>query len=257
MADAAGTRARRPARSAPDPVCAGAVDLARQAAAELAEPGTVGEHLGVRSEGDRLVAHDFECTGKGYRGWRWTVTLARASRAKVATVCEVSLLAGTDAVLAPPWVPWAERLRPGDLGAADVLPHLPQDPRLVAGFEATGDLDVDRMAFWELGLGRPRVLSRDGREEAAQRWQDGDFGPASEVAKTASASCATCGFLVPVAGALRQAFGLCANEWSPADGRVVALAFGCGAHSETDAQRHVEHVRPHVLDELGYEPVTD
>ena len=33
---------------------------------------------------------------------------------------------------------------------------------------------------------------------------------------------------------------MCANEWSPSDGRVVSLDHGCGAHSETD----VEHPEP-------------
>ena len=33
--------------------------------------------------------------------------------------------------------------------------------------------------MWELGLGRVRVLSADGRDEAATRWADGDNGPNS------------------------------------------------------------------------------
>ena len=61
---------------------------------------------------------------------------------------------------------------------------------------------------------------------------------------------------MPVAGALRQVFGLCGNEWSPADGRVVALDYGCGAHSETDVERQAEHVPTPVLDELGYDSFT-
>src|SRR4051812_20960933 len=43
----------------PDAALAAAVDLARAAAEEDAEPGTVGEHLGVTAEGDRLVTHAF------------------------------------------------------------------------------------------------------------------------------------------------------------------------------------------------------
>ena len=247
--------ATRTRRSAPDAVCAAAVDLAREAA-EAAEPGTVGEHLGVEAEGERVVSHAFACTTRGYRGWRWTVTLARASRAKVATVCEVALLPGPESVLAPEWLPWSERLRPGDMGAADVLPHVDHDPRLEQGYAATGDLDVDEVALWELGLGRPRVLSREGRDDAADRWYTGDFGPESDTAKAAGARCESCGFFVPTAGALRQAFGMCANEWSPADGRVVALDFGCGAHSETDVERAAEHAPTPILDELGYDTVT-
>ena len=84
-----------------------------------------------------------------------------------------------------------------------------------------------------LGLGRLHVLSAWGRDDAAERWHDGDFGPESAMAKAAPGYCGSCGFLVPVGGALGQQFGLCANEMAPADGRVVDLGYGCGAHSET------------------------
>jgi hypothetical protein len=181
------------------------------------------------------------------------VVLARASRARVATVCEAALVAGEDAVLAPEWLPWADRLRPGDVGPADVLPRVETDVRLVHGFEATGDEDVDQIALFELGLGRHRVLSREGRDEAVMRWRDGDFGPDSETARAASAPCSSCGFFLPVDGALRQVFGICANEWSPADGRVVAHDFGCGAHSETDVDADPEPLPEPVLDEVGYD----
>ena len=141
-----------------------ASDLARSVLEEVAEPGTIGAHLGMDLLEERLGMHWFECTSPGYRGWRWGVSVARVPRAKVATVCETNLLPGADAVLAPEWLPYADRLAPGDLGAGDVLPFRPDDPNLEAGFEATGEEDVDQMAFFELGLGRPRVLSAEGRE---------------------------------------------------------------------------------------------
>lgn len=34
---------------------------------------------------------------------------------RVATICEVGLLPGDDALIAPDWVPWADRVRPEDL----------------------------------------------------------------------------------------------------------------------------------------------
>ena len=71
------------------------------------------------------------------------------------------------------------------------------------------------MALWELGLGRKRVLSAEGREAAAQRWYEGECGPHAEVAAKAPAPCSSCGFFLPMAGALRSFFGVCANEWSP------------------------------------------
>jgi len=221
-----------------DAVLLAAADLARGVLDELAEPGTIGAHLGMDLLDERLGMHWFECTSPGYRGWRWGVSVARVPRAKVATVCETNLLPGPDAVLAPEWLPYADRLAPGDLGPGDVLPYRPDDPNLEHGFEATGEEDVDRTAFFELGLGRPRVLSAEGREAAATRWYDGEGGPTSDVAVKATAQCTTCGYFLPMAGALRATFGICANEWSPSDGRVVSLDHGCGAHSETDMEHH-------------------
>ncbi len=218
-----------------DTVLRSAVDLARAAAEEVAEiPGLVGEHEGVSVEGERLIAHRFASTAPGYRGWSWTVTLARVPRARTATVCEVELLPGPDAVLAPTWVPWSDRLRPGDVGPGDVLPFLPDDERLDPGYTATDDADADRVAIDELGLGRERVLSREGRTLAAERWYTGSHGPTAAVAVTAEKPCSTCGFLVLMAGSMRTVFGVCANEWSPDDGRVVSMDHGCGAHSQTD-----------------------
>ncbi|HEX6057292.1 MAG TPA: DUF3027 domain-containing protein [Intrasporangium sp.] len=235
-----------------DAVLLAAVDLARSALEEVAEPGTVGAHSGMEMLGERLAMHWFECLSPGYHGWRWGVSVARVPRAKVATVCETNLLPGPEAVLAPEWLPYADRLAPGDLGPGDVLPRRSDDPNLEAGFEATGDEDVDQLAFFELGLGRPRVLSPEGRDAAATRWYDGESGPNAEIALKATARCSTCGYFVPMAGALRAVFGVCANEWSPSDGRVVSLDHGCGAHSETDIdQPEPTPIGEPIVDELA------
>ena len=98
-----------------DTVLAKSIDVARAAAEEEAPWGTVGEHAGVVYDGERDASHYFTCLDPAYVGWRWAVTVARAPRAKSATVDEVVLLPGPDALVAPPWVPWAERVRPGDL----------------------------------------------------------------------------------------------------------------------------------------------
>jgi len=235
-----------------DAVLLAATDLARAALEEVAEPGTVGAHSGMQMLGERLAMHWFECLSPGYHGWRWGVSVARVPRAKVATVCETNLLPGPEAVLAPEWLPYADRLAPGDLGPGDVLPRRPDDPNLEAGFEATGDEDVDQLAFFELGLGRPRVLSPEGRDAAATRWYDGESGPNAEIALKATARCSTCGYFVPMAGALRTVFGVCANEWSPSDGRVVSLDHGCGAHSETDVEQpEPTPIGEPIVDELA------
>ena len=222
--------------SAPDARCAEAVEPARAAAVEVAGT-TVGEHLAVEAEpepsGGHVVTHSFATTDPAYVGWRWAVTVARAAGADEVTVDEVVLLPGDAALLAPGWVPWSERVQPGDLGPGDLLPPSPDDPRLVPSY---ADVDADELPFdlhRELGMGRPRVLSLDGRADAAERWYEGDAGPDTPVAKAAPGRCQDCGFLAPLAGALGRVFGACANAMAPDDGRVVALTHGCGAHSET------------------------
>ena len=240
-----------PVATRTDAVLAAGADLARTALEEVADPGTVGEHLGMTMLEDRLAAHRFACLAAGYPDWVWEVSVARIPRAKAATVCETSLVPQASSLLSPEWLPYAERLAPGDLGAGDVLPYKDEDDYLEAGFEATGEQDVDAMAQWELGLGRVRVLSAEGREAAAARWYDGGHGPTAEAARKATAECRTCGYFLPMAGALRATFGVCANEWSPSDGAVVSLDHGCGAHSETDiAASEPEVVQPPILDDF-------
>jgi hypothetical protein len=212
-----------------------AVDVAQEALLEAVDASDVGEHLGHQAEGERVVTHYFACTRPGYRGWRWAVTVARAPRQKSVTVDEVVLLPGDDAILAPAWVPWRERIQPGDLSPGDLLPTEEDDPRLVPGYTAgdeTVDQDSVKEVADEVGLGRRRVLSLEGRELAAQRWYDGTHGPDAPIAQSAPAQCVSCGFLVRLAGPLSQAFGVCANAHANDDGRVVSFDHGCGAHSE-------------------------
>jgi hypothetical protein len=187
-------------------------------------------------EAERLATLRFACELPGYVGWRWAVTVARVPRSRKATVCETELLPGPDSLLAPAWLPWADRLRPGDLGPGDTLPHILDDARLEPGYQDTSD-DDDQLAIWEVGLGRPRVLSPEGWDEAATRWYKGPGGPKALEAVKAAAKCSTCGFAITGPGRLRMAFAICANEWSPRDGSVVSWDHGCGAHSETDVAR--------------------
>ncbi|MGW0546102.1 DUF3027 domain-containing protein [Streptomyces altiplanensis] len=277
---AATTRSRTP-----DRLCAEAVDLAREAAEEAAFPGVVGEHVSLFAEGDRVVTHLFECKEPGYRGWRWAVTVTRASRAKLVTLNETVLLPGPDSLLAPEWVPWSERLRPGDLGPGDLLPTEADDLRLEPGYtgadaplpdspvseemaelveaedaEVTGGAPATlplapvrgsiAAVAEELGMRRARVLSRYGLHVAADRWDEA-YGAKSPMAQAAPATCVSCAFLVPMAGSLRQAFGVCANEFSPADGHVVSLAYGCGGHSEAAVMPKPLRPPPPVLDSMA------
>ena len=132
----------------------------------IAEPDTVGEHQGAVMDAERLATHYFTCTAAAYPGWRWAVTLARAPRSKKATVCETNLVPGEGALLSPEWLPYDQRLRPGDIGPGDVVPYIEEDQRLVAGFEATGDEDVDQAR--PVGAGA-RSQARAVRKKVARK----------------------------------------------------------------------------------------
>lgn len=239
---------------------ADAVEAARAAAVEdavldlgsAAGAEAVGEHLESVAEPGGGLTHYFAARQGGYRGWRWSVTLGCADDESRITVSEVVLVPGTDALVAPAWVPWQERVRPGDLGVGDLLPVAPDDERLVPAYVQSDDPAVEEVAR-EIGLGRVSVLSRAGRDSLAQRWQDGPRGPGADMARAAPDVCGTCGFFLPLAGSLRAAFGVCGNEYSPADGAVVAVAYGCGAHSSVV----VELSTPVAVAELVYDDGVD
>lgn len=93
-----------------DSVLAEAIEAARAALVDFAPTEQIGEHLSTKADGDRLLTHRFAADKPGYRGWEWYVTLARAPRSKKATVCELGMLPGEDALVAPEWVPWSERV---------------------------------------------------------------------------------------------------------------------------------------------------
>jgi len=219
----------------PDPRLADAVDVARTAAEQEGGSDAVGAYVDAQAEEGGAVTHLFEANYSGYQGWRWAVTVACASRAEPVTISEVVLLPGPRALVAPEWVPWERRVRAGDLGVGDLLPTAPDDHRLVPGYLWSDDPAIEDVEG-ELGLGRRRVLSRQGRQDAAERWHEGGHGPASPMAVTAPGACGTCGFYLPIAGSLRAAFGVCGNEFAPADGHVVHVEFGCGAHSEVEVE---------------------
>lgn len=252
-------------RTKPDAALVGATDVARNALVSEVGPVDVGEHLGHDVEGERVVSHYFDCTRAGYRGWRWSVTVTRASRQRTVTVDEVVLVPGEGAITAPAWVPYKQRIQPGDLSPGDLLPVEQDDPRLVPTYSFGGDdlidpLDPDdaearaqvRSVAEELFLGRVRTLSPEGRDAAAQRWYDGDAGPDAQLARSAPAACFSCGFLLRLAGALSDTFGICANGNANDDGRVVSLDHGCGAHSEAQLSKKQQPVPTpdHVFDTL-------
>jgi hypothetical protein len=252
------TAARPRASAKADAATMAAVDLARAALVAEVDAVDVGDHLAADVEGDRVVTHLFDCLRPGYVGWRWSVTVVRASRQKSVTVDEIVLVPGAEAIVAPTWLPYRERIQSGDLSPGDLLPVADDDPRLVPTYSFGDDpLDTDaraqiRTIAKDLGIGRLRTLSPEGHELAAQRWYDADSGPEGPLAQSAPEPCSTCGFLMRISGPLAESFGVCANGDANDDGRVVAFGHGCGAHSEVRlAKRHEPVPLPDpVVDEL-------
>lgn len=214
-------------------VLTGAAADARAAIEEVGGPEAVGDCLGVGYEDPNAATYRFLAHLPGYQGWQWAVVVAAYPGAEHVTVSEVVLVPGPTALLAPEWVPWEQRVRPGDLGPGDLLAPASEDPRLVPGYTASGDPEVDEIAA-EIGLGRRWVMSAWGRSSAAERWHDGDYSPDSPMARSTKRVCRDCGFFLPLVGSLGAMFGVCGNEMS-ADGHVVDKLYGCGAHSDTPA----------------------
>jgi hypothetical protein len=212
-------------------VLTGAVDQARAAVVEFSGAEAVGDYLGVSYEDPNAATHRFLAHLPGYQGWQWAAVVAAYPGAEHATISELVLVPGPTALLAPDWVPWEQRVRPGDLSPGDLLAPAADDPRLVPGYAASGDPQVDETAA-EVGLGRRWVMSARGRSEAAERWHTGDYGPDSPMARSTKRVCRDCGFFLPLEGSLGAMFGVCGNELS-ADGHVVDKHYGCGAHSDT------------------------
>ncbi|QCO97100.1 DUF3027 domain-containing protein [Arthrobacter sp. 24S4-2] len=140
----------------PDAVLAAAVDFARNAIEGIAPATQIGQHMGAKTEGDRVVTHLFESKLAGYQGWQWYAVLTRNSRSKVITVNELGLLPSEDSILAPEWVPWAERVRPEDAQDDDTVDSVVAENE-AAAIGATGDGTTD-----------------DVVDAGAQDWIDGD-----------------------------------------------------------------------------------
>ena len=211
----------------------GAAEQARAAAIEDANNSAfVGELHSVDND-DRIATYLFEAALPGYHGWRWAVTFAKVDEDSSTTICDVVLLPGSESLIAPEWIPYKDRIQPGDIGVGDIIPTSADDERLVPGFASLpGDEELDPAQLFEFGLGRARVLSIVGRDAASKRWYEGDRGPNTPIAQYAPKPCSGCAFFIPIAGSLRSAFGVCANALSPEDARVVSVDHGCGAHSE-------------------------
>ena len=195
-------------------VLMGAVEQARAAITEFSGEDTLGEYLGASFEDPNAATHRFLADMPGYQGWQWAVVVATCPGASQATISEVVLVPGPTALLAPEWVPWQDRVKAGDLGPGRSAGAARRRPRLVPGYTASGDPQVDEVAV-EVGLGRRQVLGEFGRSDAAQRWHDGDFGPDRRWRGRPAGCAATAASTFPWPGSWARCSGCAPTSWPP------------------------------------------
>jgi len=70
----------------------------------------LGSFIEAVKEDEIVTSYLWEAKRAGYVGWRWSVTVSQLDPASEPTLTEVVLVPGPDALLAPAWVPWSERL---------------------------------------------------------------------------------------------------------------------------------------------------
>ena len=93
-----------------------AADFARAAALEDAKNEKyVGSQISVESDDDHIATYLFEAFLPGYVGWRWAVTVAKVDSQSAPTICDVVLLPGAEALLAPEWIPYSSRITADDV----------------------------------------------------------------------------------------------------------------------------------------------
>ena len=150
------------------------IALALAALREVTDPDGIGEVLAVEEVEPGVVDVRFACTTSAYAGWHWTVSTADLPDQEP-TVLEVELLPGDGALLAPPWVPWAERLaewrrqHPDERHPGEVADEADEE-----GDEETdedADLDEDDLAVDD-GLDELDDADLEGEEGPEEAEQD-------------------------------------------------------------------------------------
>ena len=106
----------------------------------------------VHREDAVAVTVAFAATDPGYLGMA-VVGHHRGDRRRPADRLRSRAAARSGALVAPAWVPWEERIRPGDLGPGDLLLPVEDDPRVVPAYLESDDPAVEDVAH-ELGVGR-------------------------------------------------------------------------------------------------------
>ena len=158
----------------------GARDLALAALHEITPAASVGPAAGYLPEVDGVVSLRFENRLGGYPGWYWTVSVAQVGDEEP-TVLEAELLPGDGALLAPEWVPWAERLADYRAHQAELAASAQHDAEASGSDELPGDEleegsdvdDIDDDDLDEDELDEDEL--DDDEDEAAPRLHAGDL----------------------------------------------------------------------------------
>lgn len=109
-------------------------NLAHDALVEMADdPHHVGDFVVATQAAENVVDFRFASHITGYEGWQWSITLYHDVEADRWTIDESCLVPTSEALLAPEWIPWKDRLIPSDISPTDVLGTEPDDNRLEPG----------------------------------------------------------------------------------------------------------------------------
>jgi hypothetical protein len=111
-----------------DAVSTATVDVAHAALLEITPAANIGAFVSEETNDEGVSTILFASSMLGYPDWFWTVSVAQLPD-EAPTVLEAELLPGEGALIAPDWVPWADRLE--DYKAAQAA--------IAAGELAAGD----------------------------------------------------------------------------------------------------------------------
>ena len=129
--------------------------LALSALAEVTPLSSVGEFVDYVSAGEGAVSLRFANKLAGYPGWLWNVTLsqlhAEDGTALAPTVLELELLPEQGALLAPEWVPWAQRLAEYQLAQQRLLAEA-EAAALAVELDDEDDFDEDELSDDEIDI---------------------------------------------------------------------------------------------------------
>lgn len=112
------------------------LELAKAAAADFAKPNALGDFVESVEEEPGVTTFMWQSTHAGYLGWLVAAIVAHFGGDEPATVSEVLLVPGADALVAPDWVPWSERLADYQALQAELEKQAALDAELAA---AEGD----------------------------------------------------------------------------------------------------------------------